>query len=215
MLEAIREDPTMGEDIMGCADYLRVELHLAARTEMITKLEDFMRRRSKIELVVSDADIRNSPGLREVAEILFGDEPTAARRVLRTATRAQVALRRRAPADLPLGNPVDRARMPGTDARMTTQATVGGGAWCSRSASVGIRIRHAMKSSSTPVAMSRSRFVVQPQFPGWSGATAATERIGLLRDDDREPRRPGATLRARRHSAQPPTASIRLRAGQR
>ncbi|MGK0479677.1 MAG: hypothetical protein ACJAQ9_002736 [Ilumatobacter sp.] len=41
---------------------------------MITKLEDFMRRRSKIELVVRDADIRDSPGLREVAIILFGDD---------------------------------------------------------------------------------------------------------------------------------------------
>ena len=74
MLDAIREDPTMAEDIMGSADYLRVELRMAAFSEMITKLEDFMRRRSKIELVVHDADIANSAGLREVAEILFGDD---------------------------------------------------------------------------------------------------------------------------------------------
>ena len=73
MLEAIREDPTMGQEIMGSTDYLRVELHLAASTEMITRLEDFMRRRSKIEQVVADADIVDSTGLREVAEILFGE----------------------------------------------------------------------------------------------------------------------------------------------
>jgi glycerol-3-phosphate dehydrogenase len=72
MLDAIREEPSMAEDIMGSADYIRVELHEAARSEMVTKLEDFMRRRSKIELVVTDHDINNSPGLREVAEILFG-----------------------------------------------------------------------------------------------------------------------------------------------
>jgi len=72
MLEAIREDPRMAEDVMGSADYLRVELHAAARTEMVTRLEDFMRRRSKIELVVHDDDIRSSPGLAEAAEILFG-----------------------------------------------------------------------------------------------------------------------------------------------
>ena len=72
MLEAIRDDPSMGEDIMDSADYLRVELHLQATTEMITRLEDFMRRRSKIELVVRADDVRNSSGLREVAEILFG-----------------------------------------------------------------------------------------------------------------------------------------------
>ena len=72
MLEAIRDDPRMGEDIMDSADYLRVELLLAANTEMITKLEDFMRRRSKIDLVVREEDILASSGLHEVAEILFG-----------------------------------------------------------------------------------------------------------------------------------------------
>jgi glycerol-3-phosphate dehydrogenase len=73
LLEAIRSDPAMGEDVMDSADYLRAELHNAAEHEMIVKLDDFMRRRSKIDLVVHDDDIRNSPGLHEVAEILFGD----------------------------------------------------------------------------------------------------------------------------------------------
>ena len=72
MLEAIRDDPRMGDDIMDSADYLRVELHFQAGTEMITTLDDFMRRRSKIDLVVDRTDIVRSPGLREVAEILFG-----------------------------------------------------------------------------------------------------------------------------------------------
>ncbi|MFN3258436.1 MAG: FAD-dependent oxidoreductase [Ilumatobacter sp.] len=74
MLDAIRQEPSMAEDIMGSADYIRVELHEAARSEMVTRLEDFMRRRSKIDLVVSDDDIARSSGLREVAEILFGDD---------------------------------------------------------------------------------------------------------------------------------------------
>jgi alpha-glycerophosphate oxidase/glycerol-3-phosphate dehydrogenase len=74
MLEKIRRDPTMAEDVMGSADYLRAELYSAAESEMITRLEDFMRRRSKIELVVRDEAIENSPGLREVAQILFGDD---------------------------------------------------------------------------------------------------------------------------------------------
>ncbi|WP_392543618.1 FAD-dependent oxidoreductase [Oryzobacter telluris] len=72
MLEAIRADPGMGEDVMGSTDYLRVELHNAAEHEMVVTLDDFMRRRSKIDLVVRDEDIVGSPGLREVAEILFG-----------------------------------------------------------------------------------------------------------------------------------------------
>ena len=77
MLDAIRDDPTMGEDIMNSADYLRVELHVAARTEMVTKLEDFLRRRSKISLVVRDSDVRSSEGLAEVCTILFGDQADA------------------------------------------------------------------------------------------------------------------------------------------
>ena len=64
LLEAIRADPTMGEDVMDSADYLRAELHTAAQHEMIVKLDDFMRRRSKIDLVVHDDDIRQSPGLQ-------------------------------------------------------------------------------------------------------------------------------------------------------
>ena len=72
MLDDIREDPQMAEDIMGSADYLRVELHHTAGNEMVTRLDDFLRRRSKISLVVRDDEVRNSSGLREVAEILFG-----------------------------------------------------------------------------------------------------------------------------------------------
>jgi len=77
MLESIRADSSMGEDILGGTDYLRVELHLAASTEMVTRLEDFMRRRSKIEQVVPDAELGDSEGLREVAEILFADKADA------------------------------------------------------------------------------------------------------------------------------------------
>ncbi len=74
LLEAIRADPGMGEDVMGSADYLRAELYTAAEHEMVVTLDDFMRRRSKIDLVVRDRDILASPGLREVAEILFGKD---------------------------------------------------------------------------------------------------------------------------------------------
>ncbi|MEM8620370.1 MAG: FAD-dependent oxidoreductase [Actinomycetota bacterium] len=74
MLDAIRADSSMAEDIMGSADYIRIELHTAAESEMVTKLDDFLRRRSKIDLVVPRHDVESSPGLREVAEILFGSD---------------------------------------------------------------------------------------------------------------------------------------------
>ena len=74
MLDEIRQDPSMGEDIIESADYLRVELYLAAETEMVTKLEDFLRRRSKITQVIPEDEVKNSAGLHEAAEILFGDQ---------------------------------------------------------------------------------------------------------------------------------------------
>ena len=79
LLEAIREDPTMADDVMGSADYLRVELYSAARSEMVTRLEDFMRRRSKIALVVPRDTIRHAAGLMEACRILFGKEQAQAR----------------------------------------------------------------------------------------------------------------------------------------
>jgi alpha-glycerophosphate oxidase/glycerol-3-phosphate dehydrogenase len=41
---------------------------------MITKLEDFLRRRSKISLVVRQDDLLNAKGLKEACEILFGSD---------------------------------------------------------------------------------------------------------------------------------------------
>lgn len=77
MLDHIREDPTMAEDIMGSSDYLRVELHHTASTEMVVRLDDFLRRRSKISLITREEDIRSSDGLGEVASIMFGSSAKA------------------------------------------------------------------------------------------------------------------------------------------
>jgi glycerol-3-phosphate dehydrogenase len=77
MLTRVSADPSMGQPIMANADYLRVELEVAADTEMITRLSDFMRRRSKISQVVYDEQMKDSPGLLEAAQILFGDAAEA------------------------------------------------------------------------------------------------------------------------------------------
>ena len=77
LLERIRADETCAKLLIKNAEYTRCEIELAARREMIVKLEDFMRRRSKIELVVRREDIVSAPGLREACEILFGDEAEA------------------------------------------------------------------------------------------------------------------------------------------
>ncbi|XKE43874.1 glycerol-3-phosphate dehydrogenase/oxidase [Halomonas organivorans] len=77
LLEDIRQDPRQGEVLIEGTEYLRGELKLTRRREMVTRLEDFLRRRSKISLVVPQETIRTSPGLREACDILFGDQAQA------------------------------------------------------------------------------------------------------------------------------------------
>ncbi|MDR5865623.1 glycerol-3-phosphate dehydrogenase/oxidase [Halomonas koreensis] len=74
VLEDIRQDPRQGEVLIEGTEYLRGELKLTRRREMVTRLEDFLRRRSKISLVVPQEAIRRSPGLQEACDILFGDQ---------------------------------------------------------------------------------------------------------------------------------------------
>jgi glycerol-3-phosphate dehydrogenase len=73
MLEAIRADPAQGEVLIAGTEYLRCELEHTARHEMVTKLDDFLRRRSKIALVVSREELMAARGLDEACRILFGD----------------------------------------------------------------------------------------------------------------------------------------------
>ncbi|MEH6567507.1 MAG: FAD-dependent oxidoreductase [Halioglobus sp.] len=77
LLEAIRANPASAGLLIENAEYLRCEIEQAARREMITKLEDFLRRRSKISQVVNHEDIINAPGLKEACKILFADEAEA------------------------------------------------------------------------------------------------------------------------------------------
>lgn len=79
ILEDIRQHPSMAEQLIVGTEYIRAELRLAAHSEMVTKLEDFLRRRSKIALVVRREVIRDAPGLLEACRILFGEAEAQAR----------------------------------------------------------------------------------------------------------------------------------------
>jgi glycerol-3-phosphate dehydrogenase len=72
LLDQIRQDPSMAEVLIAGTEYIRCELHHAAQREMVTKLADFLRRRSKIALIARPEQIREAPGLLEACEILFG-----------------------------------------------------------------------------------------------------------------------------------------------
>ena len=74
LLETIREDPQMADPLIGGTDYVRCELTQAARREMIVTLEDFLRRRSKLALLVHQEELKNSKGLKVACEILFGKD---------------------------------------------------------------------------------------------------------------------------------------------
>lgn len=77
LLDEIQADPRMGEVLIKGTEYLRAELYLIAKREMVVELEDFLRRRSKIALVMERARIEQAEGLREACEILFGAEAEA------------------------------------------------------------------------------------------------------------------------------------------
>jgi glycerol-3-phosphate dehydrogenase len=74
LLAQIRADPRQAQVLIKGTDYLRCEIQLAKRQEMIVKLEDFLRRRSKIALVVPRQTIQQAEGLMEACRILFGDQ---------------------------------------------------------------------------------------------------------------------------------------------
>ncbi len=72
MLEDIRRNPTMAEILIETSEYIRCEIYRTARHEMVVRLDDFLRRRSKIAQVVRHEDLQNSEGLKEACSILFG-----------------------------------------------------------------------------------------------------------------------------------------------
>jgi glycerol-3-phosphate dehydrogenase len=72
MLDAIASDPSQAEPLIDNAGIRRCEIEHLAHNEMIVKLEDYLRRRSKVELLMSRATLRQSAGLFEACEKLFG-----------------------------------------------------------------------------------------------------------------------------------------------
>ena len=72
MLDAIEKDPSLAEPLIENAGIRRCEIDYLARNEMIVRLEDYLRRRSKIELLLSRETLRQSAGLFEACEKLFG-----------------------------------------------------------------------------------------------------------------------------------------------
>ncbi|HEU4409916.1 MAG TPA: FAD-dependent oxidoreductase [Polyangiaceae bacterium] len=73
MLDDVVADRRKAETLVEGTDYVRCEIEHMARREMVTKLDDFLRRRSKVALVMRRDELERSPGLREACRIFFGD----------------------------------------------------------------------------------------------------------------------------------------------
>ena len=74
MLDAIAQDSTLVDPLVENAGIRRCEIDYLAEREMIVRLEDYLRRRSKIELLYTREELRQSKGLFEACEKLFGDQ---------------------------------------------------------------------------------------------------------------------------------------------
>jgi glycerol-3-phosphate dehydrogenase len=74
ILEMIKSEPDKANILIEGTEYIRAEVELVAQCEMVTKLEDFLRRRSKIEQVVERDNIVEAAGLKEACRILFADK---------------------------------------------------------------------------------------------------------------------------------------------
>ncbi|WP_249976699.1 glycerol-3-phosphate dehydrogenase/oxidase [Vreelandella olivaria] len=74
MLEKIRQNPAEADILIEGTEYIRCELEHAKNHEMVTQLEDFLRRRAKVSLVVHHEQLRRSEGLKEACKVLFGEK---------------------------------------------------------------------------------------------------------------------------------------------
>jgi glycerol-3-phosphate dehydrogenase len=77
LLDDIERDPTAREPALPGAADLRCEVAYAGRKEMVTTLEDYLRRRTRLLLILGKAPLLASPALRDVCGLLFGAEAGA------------------------------------------------------------------------------------------------------------------------------------------
>jgi glycerol-3-phosphate dehydrogenase len=77
LLDAIEADPREKEPVLpGCPE-LRCEVRFAGRTEMVTTLEDYLRRRTTLLLTQGRAQLLGLVELSEVCALLFGRDAEA------------------------------------------------------------------------------------------------------------------------------------------
>ena len=74
MIEEIDRNESLAEVIIEGSEYLRCELHYAAREEMIVKLDDLLRRRTNIAQTIRKETLQKDRGVMEACETLFNNK---------------------------------------------------------------------------------------------------------------------------------------------
>ncbi len=74
ILKHIQQDPNQASRMIEGSDFIRAEIVYSAEQEMVTKLEDFLRRRTMLAQTTRHDELINDPGLLDICQILFSDE---------------------------------------------------------------------------------------------------------------------------------------------
>ena len=74
MLEAIEQDASLAEPLVEGSGIRGCEIEYLKNNEMIVKLEDYLRRRSKLALIQRKQKLAEAKGMRELCDILFGEQ---------------------------------------------------------------------------------------------------------------------------------------------
>jgi glycerol-3-phosphate dehydrogenase len=77
MLDAIEKNPDMADTLIEGTGIRRCEIEYIIENEMVVTLEDYLKRRSKLEYLVSYEDLKKSEGVHEACEKLFGEAAQA------------------------------------------------------------------------------------------------------------------------------------------
>jgi glycerol-3-phosphate dehydrogenase len=77
LLDDIERDPTLRQPAFADAPDLRCEVAYAGRKEMVTTLDDYLRRRTQLLQTRGRPALVAHPALRDVARLLFGDDADA------------------------------------------------------------------------------------------------------------------------------------------
>ncbi|MEM1401756.1 MAG: FAD-dependent oxidoreductase [Pseudomonadota bacterium] len=74
LLGDIQESAKAAQEVIPGSGYLRCEVSYAAHREMVTRLDDFLRRRTELSLVTPSSLLLHRDSLTEIGRLLFGAE---------------------------------------------------------------------------------------------------------------------------------------------